>query len=358
MRNFAFTMVPYLKQRKGCLMNLHSAFTMAEILLSLTIIGVIAAITLPSLTGNINERTWNTQRKALYARVSQAVALMPSLNGYGTLTEGDSSTSAIDTATETFITSGLAKVMKINNICDHEHIKDCGIPSKITDLSGSVINNIYTELNHLTGLNYMFNGTASDSYNTITYSQLDTKAAAFETANGENILAYYNPRCIADRQLEVGRITQGNYMGRDWVQEKVCANFIYDLNGTKGPNTVGKDIGVITIFYPTDSVVVAPNLKSSQDITTHTFSDLNKLCESKFGEGFRAPTKDDLGSIWVNRKLFGIEDNTRAKLSTTRYLASDGEFYRWTLSMNYGFYGLTNLNGENGANWTFCVGRN
>lgn len=31
------------------------AFTMAEILLSLTIIGVVAAITLPSLTGNINE---------------------------------------------------------------------------------------------------------------------------------------------------------------------------------------------------------------------------------------------------------------------------------------------------------------
>ena len=63
---------------------MQSAFTMAEILLSLTIIGVVAAITLPSLTGNINERTWNTQRKALYARFSQAMALMPSLNGYGT----------------------------------------------------------------------------------------------------------------------------------------------------------------------------------------------------------------------------------------------------------------------------------
>ena len=63
------------------------AFTMAEILLSLTIIGVVAAITLPSLTGNINERTWNTQRKALYARLSQAIPLMDSLNGYGTFTE-------------------------------------------------------------------------------------------------------------------------------------------------------------------------------------------------------------------------------------------------------------------------------
>ena len=91
------------------------AFTMAEILLSLTIIGVVAAITLPSLTGNINERTWNTQRKALYARFSQALALMPSLNGYGTLTE-DESGSIEDTAAETFVTAGLSKVLKINNI--------------------------------------------------------------------------------------------------------------------------------------------------------------------------------------------------------------------------------------------------
>ena len=52
-----------------------AAFTMAEILLSLTIIGVVAAITLPSLTGNINERTWNTQRKTLYTKQAAPVNL-------------------------------------------------------------------------------------------------------------------------------------------------------------------------------------------------------------------------------------------------------------------------------------------
>ena len=95
-------------QGKPCSVALLGlAFTMAEILLSLTIIGVVAAITLPSLTGNINERTWNTQRKALYARFSQAIALMPALNGYGTLTEDSSSgaSDAVDTAAETFITT-------------------------------------------------------------------------------------------------------------------------------------------------------------------------------------------------------------------------------------------------------------
>ena len=113
---------------------------MAEILLSLTIIGVVAAITLPSLTGNINERTWNTQRKALYARFSQAIALMPALNGYGTLrenTDSAGSTSIEDNAAETFITGGLSKVLKINNICDSDHLADCGIASKFTDLNGN-----------------------------------------------------------------------------------------------------------------------------------------------------------------------------------------------------------------------------
>ncbi len=94
-------------------------FTMAEILLSLTIIGVVAAITLPSLMANINERTWNTQRKALYARMSQAIAMMPQIAGYGTLTvttDEDGSTTVTDTATESFLTEGLSKVLKINNI--------------------------------------------------------------------------------------------------------------------------------------------------------------------------------------------------------------------------------------------------
>ena len=177
------------------------AFTMAEILLSLTIIGVVAAITLPSLTGNINERTWNTQRKALYARFSQAIALMPSLNGYGTLkeeTDSAGSTSIEDTAAETFVTAGLSKVLKINNICDSEHLEDCGIPSKITTYNGSVLSSLpHTVLE----LNSFFSRSTENHINN--YSFLDTKVAAFETANGESIAVYYNcPRKARDKERE------------------------------------------------------------------------------------------------------------------------------------------------------------
>ena len=85
---------------------------------------------------------------------------MPSLNGYGTLreeTDSAGSTSIEDTAAETFVTAGLSKVLKINNICDHEHLPDCGIPDKIITLKGDTLANFTTNYNTLVKLNNMFN---------------------------------------------------------------------------------------------------------------------------------------------------------------------------------------------------------
>lgn len=51
------------------------AFTMAEILISLTIIGVIAALTLPALTGNISSKQFATTYKKAYATIAQALKM-------------------------------------------------------------------------------------------------------------------------------------------------------------------------------------------------------------------------------------------------------------------------------------------
>ncbi|MCM1010653.1 MAG: hypothetical protein NC390_07245 [Fusobacterium sp.] len=272
-----------------------TGFTMAEILLSLTIIGVVAAITLPSLTGNINERTWNTQRKALYARFSQAIALMPALNGYGTLNEATSE----DTAAETFIADGLSKVLKINNICDSEHLEDCGIPTKITPYEGSIISPFPKTLGDYNAS--LISVSFSTDTNSGSYSQLNTKAAAFETANGESVAVYYNPSCLSDLKS-----------GADWdpAQARMCVNFVYDLNGTKGPNTMGKDIGYITVFYPTDSVVVAPYpyTRDSDDapqISSGSSKSASQVCTSLDGGEWRLPSIDEAAALFVNKGLAG-----------------------------------------------------
>ena len=263
------------------------AFTMAEILLSLTIIGVVAAITLPSLMGNINERTWNTQRKALNARMSQAIAMMPQLNGYGTYiadtkdAAGSVTSSGIDTAAEAFLTEGLSKVLKINNICDNENLVDCGVPTTLVNHNGSV--SLPTTL---AGLQRMFS------------SVVDTKAAAFETQNGESIVVYYNPNCQSD-------LEESSYSALN----KTCANFIYDLNGNKGPNTIGKDMGFITALYSTDSVVVAPMYAWVSELSA---------------DEYRVPNIHEAISFYINELvLFSVNLGSDYMASSSRVSGGD-----------------------------------
>ena len=324
-------------------------FTMAEILLSLTIIGVVAAITLPSLTGNINERTWNTQRKALYARFSQAISLMPAINGYGTLKEvtdsATGSTSIEDTAAETFVTAGLSKVMKINNICDNNHLEDCGLASRITTADGEQISMPKT----MTELNSQMTMSASNGFNTT--SMLDTKAAAFETQNGESVLVYYNPGCIGSLQ----ETPWGGGVGY-YIQNKICANFIYDLNGTKGPNTVGKDIGFMTAMYPSDvklaMPIPAPTLASDGVVGV----DASKTC-TDYGSEYRLPNIEEGISIFVNQNLLSADFNNA--YWTSSKIVQNGETRMLLIVMRNGDRGgqVDDLRPDNEQRPVLCVRR-
>ena len=306
------------------------AFTMAEILLSLTIIGVVAAITLPSLMGNINERTWNTQRKALHARMSQAIAMMPNLNGFGTYiadtkdAAGSVTSSGTDTAAEAFLTEGLSKVLKINNICDYEHFEDCGIPTSVLTQAASSVDFPKTlmELN-------------SDYFSRIS---VDTKGAAFETQNGESIAFFYNPKCEPDLD-EFSKKYHTTYV---FMPNKMCANFVYDLNGNKGPNTFGKDIGYITAFYSDQSTVVAPMFVTT--LNNYTLIQESKDYCSAENSDWRYPDIFEASSIGVNKLFLGglnlpfsdIITNPSVMLLEA-YDNKPSERSRWKLDINYGW---------------------
>ncbi len=276
-------------------MSKNLGFTMAEILLSLTIIGVVAAITLPSLMANINERTWNTQRKALYARMSQALSMMPQMGGYGKVTEEGGSLTE-DTAAEAFLTEGLSKVLKINNICDSEHLADCGVPASYTNMVGSTKNwpmTIGALNNQFVGFSSVFDWNGDGKKDSHSYSQPNTKSAAFETQNGETIALYYNPNC----QDSTGDVS-------NYSQAQMCANFIYDLNGNKGPNTVGKDIGFITALYNNDTNIVAP-MPLSSNVGLFEQTAAGAACTAQNPDA-RMPNIDELTSMYYNKDLVGI----------------------------------------------------
>ncbi len=305
-------------------MKKKTGFTLAEILITLAIIGIVAAITLPSLLVNVNEKAWDAQKKALHARLAQAIGQMNALGGYGTYTEDGDGAVTADTAAESFILDALSKVYKINNVCGPDKLSSCGIPSKITTLDAVSEINFPTKMSELnTKLLNGSHATGEDG------DVADTKAAAFETVNGESIAVFYNPLCSSDTTVD------------HFAQNKMCVNFVYDLNGAEGPNQVGKDVGFITAMYNKNPVVVAPMLYGgSYTSTVPQYSDSAETVDAPtvcktMGEDLRLPDRDELASLFVNAPLINLGDNDDTHWSGST-ISSGTSGMAWYQAFNYG----------------------
>ncbi len=281
--------------------NKNNGFTLAEVLITLTIIGIVAAITLPSLLVNINDKAWNAQRKALYARMSQAIGEMDTVAGYGA-SNGQTADEIAKNASETFIIDGLSKVYRIQNVCNSNNLTACGIPSSIITLSGEQMNfpKVITEASP----SFFAKDKLFSFDKDVREKMKKIEAAAFETVNGESIAVFYFPYCAS------------KYVGTDEYAAgaRMCVNMIYDLNGLKGPNEVGKDIGFITALYRSDPVVVAPiPLSSNAGSGVLIPKDPSKngyaaaMCQEQDSDS-RIPNIEELMSMTANFALLGIED--------------------------------------------------
>ena len=173
---------------------------------------------------------------------------------------------------------------------------------------------------------------------------MDTKTAAFETANGESVAVFYNPNCQ-------GNFFESGTTDKSWhfSQPKMCANFVYDLNGTKGTNSVGKDIGFITAIYPTDSVVVAPMPESTNTVNGANANALVGICRAR--DDARVPNMEELTAIVYNAPLIGFSTTT-SMVSSTRPSSSK----HWRVNMGAGDRFVAN--NDSGGCTTMCIKRN
>jgi len=63
----------------------RTAFTLAEVLITLGIIGIVAAMTIPTLIANYQEKSWNTSAQVFERKLEEALKVMntqQSLAGY------------------------------------------------------------------------------------------------------------------------------------------------------------------------------------------------------------------------------------------------------------------------------------
>ena len=251
------------------------AFTMAEILISLTIIGVIAALTLPALMANLNEKVWNTKRKALHSRMAQALAAMPNLDKYQ---DADG-----HKADYNFIQNGLATTLNITKVCPNNDMSKCDFAMPERAMNDEVFDSPWDSV------------------------------PSFNTINGESIGVIYNPSCRGESNADFLTTLDANNM--------MCAGFIYDLNGaSKGPNKVGKDMGLIAAYFPEYPLVVAPMpVVATED--TVSADDMEDLFASN--SEYRLPSSAE-ATVLSNLGTFIGQDYAKEVIWTDNDFICDG----------------------------------
>ena len=193
------------------------AFTLAEVLITLGIIGVVAAITMPTVIANINERV-NSERQANIAqKVTQA---MEQMRAHGLLNTQYASTDAF--------VDELQKYLKIAKRCDSEHIADCWPTEKVTTADGEE----YEVSKAKTGKNLNHKNNKTDNVGLV-------------LADGASLIMTYNENGgtldVGDRvsamkkSLPIGGGKMKEFPYSTSVASSI--DFVMDVNGGKGPNS-------------------------------------------------------------------------------------------------------------------------
>lgn len=262
------------KQRK--------AFTLLEVIIALTIVGIVTVLVLPSVQANVQNLAFRVRKKVLLTRVAQALPLLDGLKDFH---------DAVD------FMDAYRDLVKIHMVCTEEKFFGCGLPQVFEAADGMMypMPKSWRQLN--SKLVEMFYEDA-ETGKVYSYSQEDFDSISFFTDNGESINLFFNPVCSVFEHRD------NPYY---FSASSVCINMLYDLNGIKPPNKVGKDIGFITIFKPFDSIVVAP-VPYDRDVDNKTQSEASGRACLDISRSLRAPTDYELAAMFVNSKLLGLHE--------------------------------------------------
>ena len=317
-------------------MKYYRAFTLAEVLITLGIIGIVASMTIPTLITNYNQRTWDTGASVFNRRLGEALRVMNSqsaLAGY--------------TTTKAFVDE-LSKHIKIVKTCDSDKLADCFISEFYTNDSSYKVEDLKKSRN----LNN------PGKYNT------ETIGVVFN--DGVSALIAYNPKTSQDPYSnQIINITgSGNNVGLGTDAIAI----LYDVTSKKNPNHYGtddngklKDIRGINVSIKTGAAIVnldtnyspvnckdtsSEDYKYCQDSTYYTedyWAGAQKACDAL---GLRLAAQSELLSYFHSLKTY---DAAREIFTASTYWLSDNA------RASYAFYfnsGITSPGGVVQINWT------
>ncbi len=264
------------------------AFTLAEVLITLAVIGIVAALTLPGLIQNHNEKAWSTAKDLWEKKLTETVRRM---NIDGVMTGHES--------TEDFMNT-FKNYMKVIKTCDNTDINKCYSPKIVQTGSESEPEEIQTS--ELT--------TAENLGN-----DWGTNTMSFVIADGTTAIFAYNPNCAYADPIE------------DTGSQVSCLAYMVDVNGKKGPNRVTQDIALVgqialsncdnpigDMCWSTDFAPTAINTCS--DTTWDDHGTDNSYCSTNYWAGAKKACSDMEMELPTRAQL--------AQLASNLYEDSDG----------------------------------
>lgn len=266
--------------------NVRLAFTLAEVLITLGIIGIVAAVTIPTLMTNINQNVFNTAQDLAIKKIRAATDQMRT----------DDLIGAYDT-NDHFVDQ-FQKYIKIVKRCDSSNLSDC-FELTFKTASGQDVN--------LSDLH-----TGADFGHSTYTSQL----VGIGLINGTSVILAFNPDCPSVAPSD------------NTIDTTTCLSIIYDTNGSGKPNQIGKDVNLLNTTLSVcegtkvAGLCVAPNDATFSYINENPWSDnywagARDACTAI---GMRLPTLSELNTLYANKaSISGL--SAGSYWSSTPYVA-------------------------------------
>ena len=200
-----------------CHPEARSAFTLAEVLITLGIIGIVAAMTLPTLNQAINNKVRAEQVRTVKYKFTKATEKMNSLGLIGPYA-----------STDAFVDE-LQKHLKIMKRCDASHLRECWPYDEVDLGDGKTWDISKTK----TGKQLkMKDGDSAD------YS---SNNVGIVTADGTPMILSYNKKCEALDPVK--QYTWSTSDGKPVSNATAgCVAAVFEINGGAKPNKFGTDV--------------------------------------------------------------------------------------------------------------------
>ena len=241
------------------------AFTLAEVLITITIIGVVAAMTIPNLVADYEARQYKIQSSNFQRKLGEALRVMSAQNNL----RGFSST-------KEFVTE-LSKNFKITKICDT--VTDC------------FVDNIIKQDGNLIDVSTL---TTSAS---LGHANFNSETVGVQFGNGITGIIAYNKTFKKNNDSDIVTFTETTDKKLKLVSmDTDVLSLVYDVSGYDKPNTNGEDILGINTSISSDGVCKHTQFKdycvedlgknyASEDCTTSSLSDCNSNYKADYWVG-------------------------------------------------------------------------